>query len=60
MRPGVSRLRDQLSNAQGVDLDAMAALQTDRRSVAADAVLAGVDAAIKTGRRERGAGGDDR
>ncbi len=32
-----SRLRDQLSNAQGVDLDAMAALQNDRRSAAADA-----------------------
>ena len=36
-----SRLRDQLSNAQGVDLDAMAALQNDRHSVAADVVLAG-------------------
>jgi penicillin amidase len=45
-----SRLRDQLSNAEGVDLDAMAALQNDRRSVAADQVLAGLDAAIKTGR----------
>lgn len=45
-----TRLRDQLLNAQGVDLDATAALQTDRRSLAADAVLAGIDAAIKTGR----------
>ena len=45
-----SRLRDQLTNAQGVDLDAMAALQNDRHSAAADIVLAGLDAAIKTGR----------
>ncbi len=45
-----TRLRDQLTNAQGVDLDTMAALQNDRRSVAADIVLAGLDAAIKTGR----------
>lgn len=52
-----TRLRDQLLNAQGVDLDAMAALQNDRRSVAADIVLAGLDAAIKTGRsRESEAG----
>ena len=48
-----SRLRDQLSKAQGVDLDAMAALQNDRHSVAADAVLAGLDAAIKTGASAR-------
>ncbi len=45
-----SRLRDMLANAQGVDLDAMAAAQNDRRSVAAAAVLAGLDDAIKTGR----------
>jgi penicillin amidase len=45
-----SRLRDTLTNAQGVDLDAMAALQADRHSVAADLVLAGLDAAIKTGK----------
>jgi len=45
-----SRLGDQLSKAEGVDLDAMAALQNDRRSVAADLVLAGLDAAITTGR----------
>lgn len=45
-----SRLRDQLSKTEAVDLDAMAALQNDRRSAAADLVLAGVDAAIKTGR----------
>ena len=49
-----SRLRDQLSNAQGVDLDAMAALQNDRRSVAADIVLGGLDAAIKAGRSREG------
>jgi penicillin amidase len=45
-----TRLRDQLANAQGADLDAMASLQNDRRSVAADMVLAGLDAAIKAGR----------
>jgi penicillin amidase len=45
-----TRLRDQLSKAQGVDLDAMAALQNDRHSVAADQVLAGLDSAIKLGR----------
>jgi penicillin amidase len=44
-----SRLRDQLTKAEGVDLDAMALLQNDRRSLAADAVLAGLDTAIKTG-----------
>jgi penicillin G amidase len=47
-----SRLRDQLDKAQGVDLDAMAALQYDRHSVAADIVLAGVEEAIKTARAE--------
>jgi penicillin amidase len=45
-----SRLRDQLAKAEGVDMDAMAALQNDRRSVAADVVLAGLESAIKTGR----------
>jgi penicillin amidase len=45
-----SRLRDVLSKAEGVDLDAMAALQNDRHSVSADIVLAGLDDAIKTGR----------
>lgn len=44
------RLTDQLSKAQGVDLDAMASLQNDRRSAAADILLAGLDSAIKTGR----------
>ena len=45
-----SRLRDELAKAQSVDLDAMAALQNDRHSAAADAVLDGLEAAIKTGR----------
>lgn len=49
-----TRLRDQLSNAQGVDADAMAALQNDRHSVAADIVLAGLDSAIKTGQSRSG------
>ena len=49
-----SRLRDQLSKAEAVDLDAMAALQNDRRSIAADLVLAGLDAAIETGRTRQG------
>jgi penicillin amidase len=53
-----TRLRDQLANAQGVDLDAMAALQNDRRSLAADAVLAGLAAAIKTGRSKAGEAGN--
>ncbi len=44
------RLKDQLSKAEGVDLDAMAALQNDRRSVAADILLAGVESAITKGR----------
>jgi penicillin amidase len=39
-----------LAKAEAVDLDAMAALQNDRHSAAADLVLAGLDAAIKTGR----------
>jgi penicillin amidase len=45
-----TRLRDQLSKASGADLDASAALQNDKHSVAADIVLAGLDSAIKTGR----------
>lgn len=49
-----SRLRDELSKADGVDLDAMAALQNDRRSLAADAVLAGLADAIKTGQSRDG------
>lgn len=53
-----TRLRDQLSNAQAVDLDAMAALQNDRRSLAADAVLAGLGAAIKAGQSRTGEAGN--
>lgn len=45
-----TRLRDQLTKAEGVDLDAMAKLQNDRRSAAADLLLAGVGAAVKKGR----------
>jgi penicillin amidase len=47
-----TRLRDVLSKAQGVDLDASAALQTDKHSVAADMVLAGLDSAIAKGRKD--------
>ena len=52
-----SRLREQLAKADGVDLDAMAALQTDRRSLAADAVLAGAADAIKLARSTSGEAG---
>jgi len=45
-----TRLHNQLSKAEGVDMDALAALQNDRRSLAADTVLAGLESAIKTGR----------
>lgn len=45
-----TRLREELTKAQGVDLDAMAALQNDRRSAAAEIVLAGLDGAIKKGK----------
>lgn len=46
-----TRLRDELAKAQGADLDASAALQNDKHSVAADIVLAGLDSAIETGRK---------
>jgi len=49
-----TRLRDLLSKAEGVDLDAMAKLQNDRRSAAADLLLAGVGAAVKKGRTMEG------
>jgi penicillin amidase len=49
-----TRLREQLSKAEGVDLDAMANLQNDRRSVAAEVLLAGLDSAIKKGRSIEG------
>lgn len=45
-----TRLVEQLSKAESVDLDAMLALQNDRRSLAADAVLAGLESAITAGR----------
>ena len=45
-----TRLREQLSTATNLDLNAMTALQQDRHSVAADIVLAGLPSAIATGR----------
>jgi len=45
-----TRLLAELSKPESVDLDAMLALQNDRRSLAADAVLQGVDAAVAAGR----------
>ena len=44
------RLKDQLAKAEGVDLDATAALQNDKRSVAADVLLAGAASAVAKGR----------
>lgn len=49
-----TRLVEQLSKPETVDLDAMLALQNDRRSLAADAVLAGLESALTAG-RARGA-----
>jgi penicillin amidase len=51
-----SRLRELLSKAEGVDLDAMAAMQNDKRSVAADLLLAHLPGAIKLGRSKEGEG----
>ncbi len=45
-----TRLLDRLSQPDSVDLDAMLVLQNDRRSLAADAVLGGVESALKVGR----------
>ena len=45
-----SRLREVLAKAEGVSLDAMAALQNDKHSKAADMVLAGADEAVKAAR----------
>lgn len=45
-----TRLMERLSQPENVDLDAMLALQNDRRSVAADAVLAGLDSALAAAR----------
>ncbi len=49
-----TRLHEQLSRGEGLDIEAMETLQNDRRSLAAERVLAGVDTAIAEGRR-RGA-----
>jgi penicillin amidase len=51
-----TRLRDMLSKAEGVDLDAMAAMQNDKRSAAADLLLAHLPGAIKLGRSKEGQG----
>ena len=45
-----TRLKQLLSKAEGVDLEAMQTMQNDRYSVAADALFAGLDSAIKLGR----------
>lgn len=45
-----ARLVDRLSQPESVDLETMLALQNDRRSLAADAVLAGLDSAMTAGR----------
>ena len=49
-----TRLRDLLSKAEGVDLDAMAVMQNDKRSVAADLLLAHLPGAIKLGQGKDG------
>ena len=48
-----TRLRDRLSQPESVDLDAMLALQNDRRSLAADAILEGVEGAMAAARGRR-------
>lgn len=50
------RLREMLTKAEGVDLDAMAVMQNDKRSAAADLLLAHVPGAIKLGRSREGEG----
>ena len=45
-----TRLKQLLSKAEGVDLEAIQTMQNDRYSVAADALLAGIDSAITLGR----------
>ena len=49
-----TRLQERLSQPGSVDLDAMLALQNDRRSLAADAILDGVEGArtVARGRRD--------
>lgn len=51
-----TRLRELLAKAEGVDLDAMAVMQNDKRSVAADLLLAHLPGAIKLGRSKEGEG----
>ena len=51
-----TRLRELLTKAEGVNLDAMAAMQNDKRSAAADLLLAGLPGAIKLGRSKEGEG----
>ena len=46
-----TRIHQQLSKAEGLDLEAMATLQNDRHSLAADAVLTGLDSAIAEAKR---------
>ena len=45
------RLSGELAKGQGLDLDAMAALQNDRKSLAAERVLAGVPGAVEEAKR---------
>lgn len=47
------RLHDRLADASGVDVEAMAALQNDRRSIAADRILDGLDAVIAEAKRRK-------
>ena len=49
-----TRLRELLTKAEGVNLDAMAAMQNDKRSAAAELLLAGLPGAIKLGRSREG------
>ena len=51
-----ARLRELLTKAEGVDLDAMAAMQNDKRSAAADLLLAGLPSAIELGRTKENEG----
>jgi penicillin amidase len=51
-----TRLKELLSKAERVDLDAMAAMQNDKRSAAADLLLAHLPGAIKLGRSKEGEG----
>lgn len=45
-----TRLLDRLSKAESTDMEAMEALQNDRRSLAADHILAGAESAITQGK----------